>query len=128
MQKGAFMNYKTLPNSELELMVIIWKAGRPLTRMEIEEQLPKERQLSKTTVLSFLSRLEEKGFVRTEKRGRNNYYFPLVEAKDYRRQEGSSVLKKLYDNSVKKFVASLYDGKELSKDQIEELKDYLNSL
>ena len=37
--------------------------------MEIEEQLPKKRNLSKTTVLSFLSRLEEKGFVRVE-RGR----------------------------------------------------------
>lgn len=122
------MKYKTLPNSELELMVIIWKAGRPLTRMEIEQQLPEERQLSKTTVLSFLSRLEEKGFLRTEKHGRNNYYFPLVKAEEYQRQEGSSVLKKLYDNSVKKFVASLYDGKELSKEQIDELKDYLDSL
>lgn len=122
------MKYKTLPNSELELMVIIWKAGRPLTRMEIEQQLPEERQLSKTTVLSFLSRLEEKGFVRTEKHGRNNYYFPLIKAEEYQRQEGSSVLKKLYDNSVKKFVASLYDGKELTKEQIDELKDYLDSL
>lgn len=120
--------YKTLPNSELEIMVIIWKENRPLTRMEIEEHLPEERQLSKTTVLSFLSRLEEKGFVRTEKRGRNNYYFPLIKAEEYQRQEGSSVLKKLYDNSVKKFVASLYDGKELTKEQIDELKDYLNSL
>lgn len=122
------MKYKTLPNSELELMVIIWKAGRPLNRMEIEQQLPEERQLSKTTVLSFLSRLEEKGFLRTEKHGRNNYYFPLVKAEEYQRQEGSSVLKKLYDNSVKKFVASLYDGKELTKEQIDELKDYLDSL
>ena len=37
-------------------------------------------------------------------------------------------MKKLYDNSVKKFVASLYDGKELTKEQIDELKDYLDSL
>lgn len=122
------MKYKTLPNSELEIMVIIWKANRPLTRMEIEEHLPEDRQLSKTTVLSFLSRLEEKGFVKTEKQGRNNYYYPLIRAEEYQSQEGSSVLKKLYDNSVKKFVASLYDGKELSKEQIDELKDYLNSL
>lgn len=39
-----------------------------MTRMEIEEKLPKKRNLSKTTILSFLSRLEEKGFVRIEKR------------------------------------------------------------
>ena len=119
---------KTLPNSELELMMILWKAGRPLTRTEIEEKLPEERKISKTTILSFLSRLEEKGFVKIEKEGRNNCYIPLVEEKDYLEQESSSILKKLYDNSVRKFVACLYDGKELSKEQINELKDYLDSL
>ena len=38
------------------------------------------------------------------------------------------ILKKLYGNSVKKFIAALYDGESLSKKQIEELKDYLDSL
>lgn len=122
------MEYKTLPNSELELMMILWRADGPMTRTEIEEKLPKKRKLSKTTVLSFLSRLEEKGFVRVEKEGRNNCYFPIVKEKDYLEQESSSILKKLYGSSVKKFVAALYDGNRLSKDQIEELKDYLDSL
>lgn len=122
------MEHKTLPNSELELMMILWQTDAPMTRLEIEEKLPEERKLSKTTVLSFLSRLEEKGFVKIEKDGRNNRYISLVEEKDYLEQEGSSILRKLYNNSVKKFVASLYDGKELSKNQIEELKNYLDSL
>ena len=39
------MELKTLPNSELELMMILWRAGEPLTRMEIEERLPKKRTL-----------------------------------------------------------------------------------
>ncbi len=122
------MKYRSLPNSELELMMIIWNAGRPLTRMEIERQLPKDRKLSKTTVLSFLSRLEEKKFVKVEKEGRNNRYIPLIKKEDYQKQESSSALKKLYGNSVKTFVAALYDGKELSKSQIDELRDYLDSL
>lgn len=122
------MEYKTLPNSELELMMILWQADAPMTRTEIEEKLPKKRKLSKTTVLSFLSRLEEKGFVRVEKEGRNNCYFPIVEEKDYLEQESGSILKRLYGSSVKKFVAALYDGNRLSKDQIKELKDYLDSL
>ena len=54
---------KRLPDSELELMMIIWDAGRPVTRLEIEHQMPVDRQLSATTVLSFLSRLQDKGFV-----------------------------------------------------------------
>ena len=31
---------KRLPDSELELMQIIWDAGHPVTRLEIEYQLP----------------------------------------------------------------------------------------
>lgn len=122
------MAYKTLPNSELELMMILWKADKPMTRTEIEERLPKKRNLSKTTVLSFLSRLEEKGFVRVEKEGRSNCYSPLVKEEEYLQQESGSILKKLYGSSVKKFIAALYDGESLSKKQIEELKDYLDSL
>ncbi len=122
------MELKTLPNSELELMMILWRAGEPLTRMEIEERLPKKRTLSKTTILSFLSRLEEKGFVLVEKEGRNNRYLPLVQESDYLKQESGSILKKLYGSSVKKFVAALYDGDGLSKEQIAELKDYLDRL
>ena len=122
------MELKTLPNSELELMMILWRAGVPLTRMEIEERLPKKRTLSKTTILSFLSRLEEKGFVLVEKEGRNNRYLPLVQESDYLKQESGSILKKLYGSSVKKFVAALYDGDGLSKEQIAELIDYLDRL
>ena len=122
------MELKTLPNSELELMMILWRAGVPLTRMEIEERLPKKRTLSNTTILSFLSRLEEKGFVLVEKEGRNNRYLPLVQESDYLKQESGSILKKLYGSSVKKFVAALYDGDGLSKEQIAELKDYLDRL
>ncbi len=122
------MGYKTLPNSELELMMILWRGKKPMTRTEIEEKMPPKRRLSKTTVLSFLSRLEEKGFVQVKKEGRNNCYIPLVEEKEYLKQESSSILKRLYGSSVKKFVAALYDGEGLSKEQIQELKDYLDEL
>ncbi|MCM1283631.1 MAG: BlaI/MecI/CopY family transcriptional regulator [Muribaculaceae bacterium] len=122
------MRYKTLPNSELELMMILWKMNRAMTRTEIEELLPQKNHWSKTTVLSFLERLEEKGFVRVEKEGRSNCYIPLVKEEDYLKQESGSILKRLYGSSVKKFVAALYDGDGLSKEQIDELKDYLDQL
>ena len=77
---------KRLPDSELELMMIIWDAGRGITRNEIEERLPQDRRLSATTILSFLSRLQEKGFVCVRKEGRNNVYEPLIRKEDYLRQ------------------------------------------
>ena len=55
---------KQLPNSELEIIMIIWEYNRPVTRMEIEEKLEKRgRHLDKTSVLAYLKRLEKRGFV-----------------------------------------------------------------
>ena len=73
---------KRLPNSELEIMMIIWELNKPATRFEIEERMDKERKLSPTTVLSFLSRLQEKGFVAVEKAGKNNVYRAVIDRED----------------------------------------------
>lgn len=72
---------KKLPDGELELMMIIWEAGEPVSRIEIEEKMDTGKLLTAGTILSYLSRLEEKGFVEREKRGKMNYYRPLVEKK-----------------------------------------------
>ncbi|HIR96729.1 MAG TPA: BlaI/MecI/CopY family transcriptional regulator [Candidatus Merdisoma faecalis] len=117
---------KRLPDSELELMMIIWDAGRPMSRNEIEEQLPGERQLSATTILSFLSRLQEKRFVQVRKEGRNNVYEPLVRKEDYLKQESRSIWKRLYQNSVGNFMAALGQGDELTDQDLDELQEFLD--
>ena len=117
---------KRLPDSELELMMIIWDAGRPMSRNEIEEQLPGERQLSATTILSFLSRLQEKRFVQVRKEGRNNVYGPLVRKEDYLKQESRSIWKRLYQNSVGNFMAALGQGDELTDQDLDELQEFLD--
>ena len=117
---------KRLPDSELELMMIIWDAGRPMSRNEIEEQLPAERQLSATTILSFLSRLQEKRFVQVRKEGRNNVYEPLVRKEDYLKQESRSIWKRLYQNSVGNFMAALGQGDELTDQDLDELQEFLD--
>lgn len=117
---------KRLPDSELELMMIIWDAGRPMSRNEIEEQLPGERQLSATTILSFLSRLQEKRFVQVRKEGRNNVYEPLVRKEDYLKQESRSIWKRLYQNSVGNSMAALGQGDELTDQDLDELQEFLD--
>lgn len=117
---------KRLPDSELELMMIIWDAGRPVTRTEIEEELPLDRKLSATAILSFLSRLEEKGFVRVRKEGRSNVYEPLVRKEEYLRKESRSIWKRLYQNSVANFMAALGQGDDLTEQDLDELQEFLD--
>lgn len=114
---------KRLPESELEIMMIIWRHGGPVNRMEIEARL--EKQVAAPTVLSFLNRLEAKGFVSVEKIGKVNWYTPLVKEEAYLQREGKSILQKLYRNSLKNFVAALYDGDALTQQDMEDLAEFL---
>ena len=116
---------KRLPESELEIMMIIWKHDRPVNRMEIEEHL--EKNVAAPTILSFLNRLEAKGFVRVEKNGKINWYTPLVKEEEYLRKESRNILQKMYRNSLTNFVTALYDGDGLTQKELEELRYFLDS-
>ena len=111
---------KRLPDSELELMQIIWDAGQPVT----EYQLPVDRKLSATTILSFLSRLQDKGFVDVYREGKSNVYEAAVPKKAYLQEESRSIWKRLYQNSVGNFMTALGSGDELSDE--DELQDFLD--
>jgi len=113
--------YQRLPESELDIMLVLWNGTPPMTRPEIEKVINTKKNLASTTILSLLTRLESKNFVEVTKQGKLNLYTPLVSQSDYQAHESQSVLEKLYGNSLKKFVTSLYQGKKSV------LKKFMNS-
>lgn len=115
---------RRLPDSELELMQIIWRREGPVSRGEIEGELRGDRSLAATTVLTFLTRLCEKGFLSVERRGKSNYYTPLVSRRDYLAGESRSILDRLYGGSLTAFAASLVDS-GVSREEIEALREML---
>ena len=117
-------NIKRLPDSELELMQIIWKLEYPVSRPDIEKNLPENHQLAATTILTLLTRLCEKGFLKMEKQGKTNLYTPLIAEKDYLAGESRNILNRLYGGSLKAFAMSLVDS-GVSKEEIDELRKML---
>mgnify|MGYP000506051864 FL=1 len=109
-------------------MLVLWNNTAPMNRMEIEKVINTKKSLAPTTILSLLARLEAKNFVEVTKQGKMNLYTPLVSQSDYQAHESQSVLEKLYGNSLKKFVTSLYQGKKVSSEEIQELSDFLKEL
>lgn len=118
---------KSLPDSELKVMMIIWEENRKMSTGEILAKLKNEVDWKLATLQVILARLTEKGFLENEKIGRNNYYFPLVEFSKYSKHETQNFIKKMYNNSSKKLIASLIEGDDSLTDQdIEDLKNMLN--
>lgn len=119
---------KRLPDSELEIMLIVWNANEAVNRSYIQECLDDSKVLAPTTILSFLSRLEAKGFLTIEKRGKTNFYSPLINQEDYAKNESKTILERFFGNSVKDFVVHLNDSKAVDETEIQELKAFLDSL
>lgn len=118
---------KKIPDAELELMMIIWDAGKPVTRVEIEENLSDDREVLPNTILSLLTRLEKRGFVKKERDGKLNCYSALVEKEPYLKEAGQGFLNRMFRGSLKNFAAALYDGEDLSKEEAAELMEFLEN-
>ena len=112
-----------LPDAELEVMMAIWEAGRPVNSDYIMSRL--DKAWVRPTLLNLLTRLCDRGFLRFHKEGRFNIYEALVKQADYLQRESRSFLKKLHRNSLASLVASLYDGDSLSKEDLTELKKFI---
>lgn len=115
---------KRLSEGELEIMQIIWKETPPVSRSTIEDVLLQNKEVAPTTILTFLTRLCEKGFLTLEKKGRTNLYTPLICERDYLSAESRHILDKLYGGSLQAFAASLCDS-GIKKEEIEALKEML---
>lgn len=112
---------QTITESEYNIMKILWSSERKMTVSEVCSKL-EGNEWTPSTVSTFLLRLLKKEVIASEKHGKANYYYPLLKQEEYSINETRSFLSKLYNGSVKNLVASLYDNKEISKDEIDDLK------
>lgn len=117
-----------LPESELDIMLVLWKQKSDMSRSEIEKIVNQKKTLAPTTILTLLSRLEKKGFVSIKRVGNLKKYHWLVSQEEYQQKEGKGMLEKLYGNSVKNFVAAMYQGKEINEEDLKELEGFLKEL
>ena len=118
--------YKKLPDSELEVMMVVWNAPGPVNSAYIQAHLSGKREWRTTTLLTFLSRLVEKGFLRCERQGKINYYTPLIARQDYLENESRSMLERLYSGSFQTLVASLYNSRAITQQDLMQLRKFID--
>ena len=112
---------KKLPDAEFGIMKVAWANTPPITTGIIMEQLGNEKGWKAQTVISLLLRLVERGFLRTEKPGKERAYFPLIAREEYLRFETGSFIRQFHDNSVLNLVHTLYSDQALSNEDIDAL-------
>ncbi|WP_243156030.1 BlaI/MecI/CopY family transcriptional regulator [Clostridium sp. C2-6-12] len=115
--------FKKIPEAELEVMKIIWNNETPISTSRIKEICKEEKKNSWTvsTLQTLLNRLIERGFLNTEKRGKERIYSPKIMEEEYLEFETKMFLKKVHGNSFPSLINTLYRSKEINKNDIEEL-------
>lgn len=114
-----------ISESELVLMKIIWKNGGAALYSGIKEELEKDRnEWKNNTVLTLLSRLVEKRFLKVKKIGRRNEYLAMVTEQEYQAMQTHSFLDKIYGGNVKNLVSTLLQQDIISADELEEIEKF----
>ena len=118
------MEEQMLTNSEWYVLDCLWQTGS-MTAMELVAALKERVGWAKSTTLTTLRRMEEKGLVRAETVGRARHYTPAVERRGAAARETRSFLDKVYQGSVGLMVSAMAQDKALSRDEIDELYEIL---
>ncbi len=110
---------------ELELMKAIWGNGGTALYAQIVEALSgKGMDWTKNTIITLLSRLVDKGYLKTGKIGRRNQYTALVSENEYRITQTEHFVNKIYEGDVKGLVSALIRTDCLTEEDYEELRRY----
>ena len=125
MENTTERTLERLPDAELEVMLALWQAGRPMKALELREALAGEHDWQKATVQVLLGRLCERGFVAAESERNYKLYRPLVTEEDYRAAESRTLMQKLCRGSISTLVASLISSRALDEADLDELESLL---
>jgi len=114
-----------ISDSELEVMRILWREGRPLSFTEIRKELELATDWKKSTMQTLLIRLRDKGILATQEHY-VTLYSPTITEEEHVQAEGQNFINKLFGGSAKNLVAALYRGGKLGQNDVDELKNFFN--
>ena len=119
---------KKLGEAELDIMQVIWDNEDPVTSSFILKQLEGRRKWPLSSLMTSLTRLADKGFVRCDRSSGTNLYSSIISENEYKTGASKHFLETVYNNSIRNMVAALYSNKALKDSDVEELRKYLDEL
>jgi len=114
--------------AELEVLTILWDHGPCTVRQVLEHLHEIGRRLAYTTVLTYLTRLEQKGVARSNKAGIAYVYRPTVTRNRIRRSRLKALLGQLYDGAAGPLVLQLIETQTFSKEEVQALQALIKQL
>lgn len=116
-----------LTKAEMEFMEYVWNSEEKKVLQNFVDFFSKHNW-ERPTISTYLHRLTRKKFLFYEKQGRYYYYKPLITKLEYEQFQINNFLTKTYGLQLEGVVASFFGKKNLSRMQLDRVKDFLNEL
>lgn len=113
-----------LSRSEEQLMNYLWKMEKAFMK-DLLEAYPDPKP-APTTVATLLKRMAAKKFVGYKTFGNSREYYPLITKATYFGKQVKGMIKNFFDNSPAQFASFFTSETELSKEELEELKELID--
>lgn len=121
---------KEMSGCETLIMKIVWDSGEDLSTPEIMDQLKAryEKEYARTTVVTFIHRLANKGFVSTYKRGRVSFVHSLKSQAEYQENLIQRTEEFWFNGDANFLLSTLCRVKKLSKKEMNDIRKTLDEL
>lgn len=114
----------SLTPTEWHLMECLWDSS-PRTGREAVEYMSRSVGWTRSTTLTMLRRMTDKGLIRCEDADGLKVYFPAIERDEAAVHETEDFLHRVYHGSLSLMLSAMTEKTALSDDEIAELYDIL---
>ncbi len=116
-----------LPEAEFEVMQAIWESEPPVNTGYLMKAIGNKKGWKAPTLICFLVRLEGRGFISSQKKGKERFYTPVADREMYLSRVTERFVEKYHGGSFVKLLDSLYKDKNFSNAEIDELVEWLKA-
>ena len=125
-----FAEERNLSPSETLIMKAVWDAGEDISLPDLIEVLCERygKDYARTTVVTFLLHLSDKGFVRTYRKGKLSYAHAMKSEEEYKGKLLKENADFWFHGSAAGLVSALCSSRKFTRDEIKEIRDLLDGL
>lgn len=114
--------------AELEVLKALWDAGPSTVRQVLDTLHARGRKLAYTTVLTFLTRLEQKGYVASDKSGQAYIYKARISRERVVGSRLRAMVEQLYDGAAGPLALHLMESQRFTPEELEQLQKLIDRL
>lgn len=114
-------------DKELEILQVIWRKGATSVK-EVHESLGGDAANGYTTILKLMQIMHEKGLLTRQKSGKLHLYEAVPTLEKTRQQMIDRMIQTVFQGSATQLVMSALGNKKSSKEELQEIRKYLEKL